>query len=339
MEQTFLDSLEQNTSTQLLEVHVGEIRELVSQFQVCLGNSVVGNKQVIDLFLIALLAKKHILLTGVPGLAKTTLVRNMAHILQLPFSRIQFTADMMPFDIIGGDILQQENGNTQLSFVPGPIFSNIILADEINRAPSKTQSAFLEAMQEKQVTYMGKTYPLPVPFYVFATQNPIEQEGTYPLPEAQLDRFFMNIILNYPSFDEECHIVERKFDLDLQSIAWPFAAMLKSVDILESCVSMSKNLLASLIRLTRATRPFEPNAMEIVNKYIVMGSTPRGSQDLYIACKAYAFIQNRSQVVLEDIVYLFPIVLNHRIKISYQAVNQGLSATDVLRKILEYTVF
>lgn len=298
---------------------------------------IVGQEKVIEEILIALMARGHCLLIGVPGLAKTLLVKTIAQILDLEFKRIQFTPDLMPSDITGTDIIQEnpKTGQREFVFMKGPIFGNILLADEINRTPPKTQSALLEAMQEQRVTAAGKVYPLSPPFFVLATQNPIEQEGTYPLPEAQLDRFMFNIFIEYPNEEEEIKIVKETTSayfpqlkkvmnkeeiLDLQE-------MIRRVPVADSVVKYA-------IHLVRASRP-HPKSFDFINRWVSWGAGPRASQYLILGAKTRAIMQGRFVPAKEDIQAVAYPVLRHRILTNFQAEAEGITSLEIIKRLLE----
>lgn len=306
-----------------------------------LSKIIVGQREVIEEILIALFSGGHVLIVGVPGLAKTLLVKSLARILDLKFSRIQFTPDLMPMDIIGTDILEEdpESGRRYFKFVNGPIFANMILADEINRTPPKTQSALLEAMQELRVTAGGKTYVLEKPFFVMATQNPIEQEGTYPLPEAQLDRFMFNILMDYPSRQEEEIIVKTtttSFEPELNKVL----SRNEIVDI-QQLVRESPvpdHIVELAVNLVRKTRPVEQDAPKIVKDYVSYGAGPRASQFLVLGAKAHALLKGRPTPRVEDIARVAPPVLRHRVLTNFAAEADGIKSEDILRQVVQETL-
>jgi MoxR-like ATPase len=300
-----------------------------------IANVIVGQNQVIDELLIALFAGGHCLLVGVPGLAKTLLISTVADALDLEFSRIQFTPDLMPSDITGTEILEEETGTNKRSFrfIKGPIFGNVILADEINRTPPKTQAALLQAMQEKQVTAGGETYGLDLPFFVLATQNPIEQEGTYPLPEAQLDRFMFHINVDYPSKDEELEIVETTTS---QALGKP-SVVLRAEDILRvqalvKTVPVDSHVLDFAIRLVRATRD---DAVGQVSEYVSWGAGPRAGQNLILGAKVKAIMDGRPLPSVDDVKAIAPPVLRHRIVTNFNADADGVTTDDIIKMLLE----
>lgn len=295
---------------------------------------IVGYDDVIDKILISLLSGGHVLLVGVPGLAKTLMVKTISRALDLKFSRIQFTPDLMPSDIVGTEIIQDVDGKKIFQFVRGPIFANVILADEINRTPPKTQAALLEAMQEKRVSVMGRTYELEEPFFVLATQNPIEQEGTYPLPEAQLDRFMMQINLSYPSFDEEVEIVERTTTEEMPGVD----KVLSKDDVLRlqkqvRQMTVGEHVIRYAVQLIRQTRP-ETSSVERVKEYVQWGAGPRASQSLVLGAKARAFLAGRDYATTEDVAFVFPDVVRHRIILNFVAEAEGVRVDDIIRDVL-----
>ena len=303
-----------------------------------LAKAVVGQEDVVEQLLIALFARGHCLLVGVPGLAKTLLVSSLASILDLQFKRIQFTPDLMPSDITGTDILQEDAGTRQraFTFAPGPLFANLVLADEINRTPPKTQSALLQAMQEHRVTVLGRTYPLPDPFFVLATQNPIEQEGTYPLPEAQLDRFLFQVNMGYPSAEEESDVLRRTTGGAGESPAKTVnAADLLEFQSLVREVPVADTPLASVVRLVRSTRPDDPKAPEVVKSYVTWGAGPRAGQALILGAKVRCLLRGRLTVSWEDVAALAAPVLRHRLLLSYRAEAEGVRVDDVVRRLLD----
>ncbi|MGB9852302.1 MAG: AAA family ATPase [Candidatus Kapaibacteriota bacterium] len=298
---------------------------------------IVGQKEIINQLLIALFSRGNCLLIGVPGLAKTLMIRTLASAMDLKFSRIQFTPDLMPSDITGTEIIEENisTGSKSFKFVKGPIFANIILADEINRTPPKTQSALLEAMQEHEVTAAGVTYKLPEPFFVLATQNPIEQEGTYPLPEAQLDRFMFNLWLDYPYFDEEIHIVNSTTTASYAKVE----KVLNAQQILEfqelvRKVPVAPNVVNYAVTLARATRP-NGEASKIVKDYVRYGAGPRASQYLILGAKARAAMQGRYTPEIEDVRAVALPVLRHRIVTNFNAEAENVTTTEIVQRLLE----
>ncbi|MEP7234557.1 MAG: MoxR family ATPase [Ignavibacteriota bacterium] len=297
---------------------------------------IIGQESVIEELLIALLARGHCLLIGVPGLAKTLLISTLAEVLDLDFNRIQFTPDLMPSDITGTEILEQNisTGAKEFRFIKGPVFANIILADEINRTPPKTQAALLEAMQEHKVTAANTTYTLNEPFFVLATQNPIEQEGTYPLPEAQLDRFMLNIWLDYPSEREEIDIVRSTTSEYRASLS----KVLSGKDLilyqdLVRYVPIADNVVEYAVKLVGMSRPKNPNAPDYVKKYISYGAGPRASQYLVLGAKVRALLDGRFTPSIEDIRALATSVLRHRIVMNFNAEAEGVSTVDLIAKL------
>ncbi len=305
-----------------------------------LSKVIVGQDDVVEQLLIALFARGHCLLVGVPGLAKTLLVSSLASILDLKFQRLQFTPDLMPSDITGTDILQEDASTRERRFVfaPGPLFANLILADEVNRTPPRTQSALLQAMQERQVTVLGRTYPLPEPFLVLATQNPIEQEGTYPLPEAQLDRFLFQVAIPYPSEDEERRVL-------LQTTGAPSAApakILSATDILAFQnlvreVPVADTPLRQALALVRRTRPGDPGAPDIVKNFVSWGAGPRAGQALILGAKARCLLRGRATVSWDDLAALAAPVLRHRVLLSFRAEAEGVRVDEVVRRLVSET--
>ena len=299
---------------------------------------IVGQRDVLEQLLIALFAQGHCLLVGVPGLAKTLMIRTLADAMNLTFNRIQFTPDLMPSDITGTDILQEDRttGHRQFKFVHGPLFSNVILADEINRTPPKTQAALLEAMAEKQVTVSGNRHRLPDPFFVLATQNPIEQEGTYPLPEAQQDRFMFNIRVEYPSEEEEFRIVEgttsnRKPKVD-RVVSGQDLLDMQSV-VLQ--VPVAPHIIRYAMKLVRLTRKNEGEVPDFVRDYVTWGAGPRASQYLVLASKARALLKGRSYVASEDIRAVALPVMRHRIITNFNAEADGVKSDDIVRRLID----
>ena len=303
-----------------------------------LSKIIVGQQAVIEELMIGLLARGHCMLEGVPGLAKTLMVSSLARTLSLSFSRVQFTPDLMPGDITGTEIIEEDKatGSRQLRFVKGPVFANVILADEINRTPPKTQAALLEAMQENQVTAAGFTHKLPRPFFVLATQNPIEQEGTYPLPEAQLDRFMLKVLVGYPSEEEELAIVRlttAPADHALQRVL--DATQVLTLQELVRKVPCGEQVMRYALRLTRLTRPTEKDAPKYVRDYVAWGAGPRASQYLVSAAKARALLRGRYHLSTEDIAALAHPVLRHRIVANFNAEADGVGADQIIDRLLK----
>jgi MoxR-like ATPase len=298
---------------------------------------IVGQEKVIEEILIALFCRGHSLLVGVPGLAKTLLVSTLAGIMELGFNRIQFTSDLMPSDITGTDILEEEAGSRRrgFRFVKGPIFTNLLLADEINRTPPKTQAALLQAMQEYNVTAGGETYPLNLPFFVLATQNPIEQEGTYPLPEAQLDRFMFNIGIDYPSLDQEMEIVAQttsSYEPALRKVI--NAEKILQMQDLVRRVPASSHVIGYAVRLLRASRPGETEALPFVKQWVEWGAGPRASQHLVLASKARAILSGRYVASVEDVRAVAPSILRHRIIVNFKAQAEGIGSLAIVDRLL-----
>jgi MoxR-like ATPase len=297
---------------------------------------IVGQQEVVDQMLVALLAGGHCLITGAPGLAKTLLVKTVADVFDLGFHRIQFTPDLMPSDITGTEILEDTAAGRQLVFKQGPIFANMILADEINRTPPKTQAALLEAMQEHQVTVAGRTMHLPEPFFVLATQNPIEMEGTYPLPEAQLDRFMLNIVIDYLTEDDEVAVVTRTTGTSREPVQRLFSGIeLQAFQQVVKKVPIAEDVARFAVRLTAASRPNRPGSPDFVNEWVSWGAGTRASQNLVLGGKTRALIQGRSHVTLDDIRALAQPVLRHRILVNYRAEAEGVTVEKVIARLLE----
>jgi MoxR-like ATPase len=301
-----------------------------------LAKVIVGQKEVIEHILIALFASGHCLITGAPGLAKTLLVKSIAQVFHLKFQRIQFTPDLMPADITGTEILQDTGEGRKMAFVPGPVFANMILADEINRTPPKTQAALLEAMQEHQVTAAGVRHTLEEPFYVLATQNPIEMEGTYPLPEAQLDRFMFNVVIDYLPEAEEVAVVQQTTAERPPAIEPLFtgADILRFHDLVRR-MPIARELIRYAVRLTAASRPRQPGSPEFVNDWVSWGAGTRAAQFLALGSKARALMQGRTHVSAEDIRVLAAPVLRHRVLVNYRAEAEGVNVETIIRRLLE----
>ncbi len=311
-----------------------EVSELYTRITGELGKVIVGQEHVVRLLLVSLFARGHCLLIGVPGLAKTLIVRTLADILRLSFKRIQFTPDLMPSDIVGSEVLQETERRLEYDFKPGPVFANLILADEINRTPPKTQAALLEAMQERKVTIGGQSRVLPDPFLVVATQNPIEQEGTYPLPEAQLDRFMFSLYLGYPSEAEEREIVKRTTLKELPVLT-PSVEVdeLSRVQKLVLAAPVSDHVVDYAVALASATRP-EGEALKEVRDYVEWGAGPRASQYLVLGAKALALLKGRIAPETADVREVAPHVLQHRVIVNYRATGAGKKSGDVVKAIL-----
>jgi len=324
--------MENQTDLQLLE----KLDDVKNRFFSEIAKSIIGQKNVLNHILIALLCKGHTLIVGVPGLAKTLMIKSMADLLDLSFSRIQFTPDLMPSDITGTEVIEEDQttGKRSFRFFKGPVFGNIILADEINRTPPKTQAALLEAMQETKVTAAGNTYDLEEPFFVLATQNPIEQEGTYPLPEAQLDRFMFNILIDYPTHEDEVSIVKvttahKKSKLN-QVISRE--EILKFQDLVRR-VPVADNVIEYAVNLVSATRPGE-NAQDFINEWVDWGAGPRASQFLILGAKAKAILDGRPTADIDDIKSLSLPVLRHRVLPNFNAEAEGVSVDDIINRII-----
>lgn len=319
---------EYKSDVEAVDALVKKIGELNQEIE----KVIVGQKDVIDDLLISIFSNGHCLLVGVPGLAKTLLVNTISEVLGLSFNRIQFTPDLMPSDIIGSEILDE---NRNFKFIQGPLFSNLILADEINRTPPKTQSALLESMQEKKITTGGKTYPLPKPFFVLATQNPIEQEGTYPLPEAQLDRFMFNIWLDYPSLEEELNIVKNTTSnktvklnrvMTGEEIIF-FQELIRKIPVAD-------NVLEYAVKLAASTRPNSDNSPQLVKDYLSWGAGPRASQFLVIGAKCHAAFRGKYSPDIEDVKAVAHPILTHRIVRNYKAEADGYTIERIINELL-----
>jgi MoxR-like ATPase len=319
------------SDVQLLE----KARDASRRLREAIAVRVVGQEGVIELMLVALLARGHALLVGVPGLAKTLLVASLAEALDLSFGRVQFTPDLLPADITGTDVLQEDGGARQVRFLPGPIFHNLVLADEINRTPPKTQAALLQAMQERRVTVGTQTHSLPDPFQVFATRNPIEQEGTYPLPEAQLDRFLLEVHVEYPSAQEEREIARRTTGVQVEHVPRVLGA--EEVRVLQALVPRMPVTDAAVelaVALARATRPHDPKAPREARELVRFGSGPRGPQALVLASKARAALRGEAAADVDDVKALVLPVLRHRLVLSYRAEAEGVKDVDVLERVV-----
>ncbi|HEY2157303.1 MAG TPA: AAA family ATPase [Isosphaeraceae bacterium] len=326
------------TAEELDLSELNELRDAHRQIREQVARQIVGQDDVVDQLLIAVFARGHCILEGVPGLAKTLMVHSLAQSLSLEFNRIQFTPDLMPSDITGTEVLYEDrtSGARELRFVHGPLFANLILADEINRTPPKTQAALLEAMQERQVTVGGHRHPLPDPFFVLATQNPIEQEGTYPLPEAQLDRFLFKIFINYPTRDEERRIYRVTTGAVQQDITPLISGdriatlqrMVRRVPVSDYCIDYAMDLV-------RATRKAEPGAPKYIVDWVAWGAGPRAGQSLILAAKAKAALAGRPSVSVDDIQAVARPVLRHRIVINYNAQAVGESSDSIVQRLLE----
>ncbi len=320
--------------TELLE----QLVDAKNNFFLEIGKIVIGQKGILDQMLIALLTKGHTLLVGVPGLAKTLLIKSMAEICDLNFKRIQFTPDLMPSDITGTELIDidPETEQRNFRFYKGPIFGNIILADEINRTPPKTQAALLEAMQEQRVTAGGHSYKLDEPFFVLATQNPIEQEGTYPLPEAQLDRFMFHLNINYPSIEEEVSIVNRTTISNKYDVKKVFSKnSITSFQDLTLRVPISENVVTYAVKLASSTRPNEETSDSYVKQWVEWGAGPRASQYLALGAKAKALLDGRPTPSIEDIQSIAPDILRHRILPNFNAEAEGIKVDDIVNHLIK----
>jgi MoxR-like ATPase len=318
---------------------VERLKDAFAKLKAEMGKVIVGQQNVLEELLIAIFARGHCLLIGVPGLAKTLMIHTLADALNLTYNRVQFTPDLMPSDITGTEVIQEDKatGVRQFKFLRGPIFANIVLADEINRTPPKTQAALLESMQERQVTVGGERHRLPDPFFVLATQNPIEQEGTYPLPEAQLDRFMLNILVDYPSEEEELDIVR----LTTSNLKPNVTKILAGTDILElqeivRKVPVADHVARYAVRLARATRRGQEDIPEFIRDYVSWGAGPRASQYLVLSAKARAVLYGRYYVSTEDIRAVAGPVLRHRIVTNFNAEAEGLSPDDIVARLIKH---
>lgn len=302
-----------------------------------IGKKIFGQQQLIDELLLALLCRSHCILTGVPGLAKTLLIKTLAEASELQFTRVQFTPDMMPADIIGSQIIEElPDGRRRFEFVKGPVFTQLLLADEINRTPPKTQSALLEAMEEQQVSADGKVYPLPEPFFVLATQNPIEQEGTYQLPEAQQDRFMFSLRIDYPDFDSELRVMcETTGSAQQKPEKAITAAELIAFQNAIRCIPVPESVAKFAVRLVRASRPGAPEKLEFVEKYVKWGAGPRACQYLALAGKALAALDGRFNVSEEDILKAAPPVMRHRLLLNFRAKSEGVDADRIIQGLVK----
>jgi MoxR-like ATPase len=299
---------------------------------------VIGQEHVVEQVLLSMLCRGHALIVGVPGLAKTLLVNTIAHIFDLRFNRIQFTPDLMPSDITGTEVIEEDltTGKRSFRFVKGPLFAQVILADEINRAPPKTQSALLQAMQEYTVTYGGQTYELQHPFFVLATQNPIEQEGTYPLPEAQLDRFMFMILISYPEYEQEIEVIKTTtsaYQADLKK-------MIQSEELIDMqqlirVMPVADDIIERTIKLVMMTRPNDTRATDEVRKYVAWGAGPRASQYLILGAKAHAALEGRFSPDINDVKHIVHPVLRHRVLTNFTAEAEGITSDDIIAELLK----
>jgi MoxR-like ATPase len=318
---------------------VERLKEAFAKLKGELSKVIVGQHDVLEELMIAIFARGHCLLIGVPGLAKTLMIHTLSDALNLSYNRVQFTPDLMPSDITGTEVIQEDKatGTRQFKFLRGPVFANIVLADEVNRTPPKTQAALLEAMQERQVTVGGERHRLPDPFFVLATQNPIEQEGTYPLPEAQLDRFMLNVMVDYPDEDDEFEIVRMTTSLQRPNVT----KVLSGADILElqeivRKVPVADHVSRYAVRLARATRRGKEPVPDFIRDFVSWGAGPRASQYLVLAAKARAVLHGRYYVSTDDIRTVAGPVLRHRIVTNFNAEAEGLKADDVIKKLIEF---
>ena len=318
---------------------INEIFETANQLKLNLKEVIFGQDDIIDKLIVCLLSRGHGLMTGAPGLAKTTLIKNLALCLNCDFKRIQFTPDLTPFDILGGDTIEFDSKNPDIKkivFAPGPLFSSFILADEINRASPRTQSALLEAMQERQISLGGKTKQLPDDFFVFATQNPIENEGTFPLPEAQLDRFLLNIDMDYPSFEAEVKVASLSYNA-------PFCTPFEKAHILLEArsevekIKIDEKLLSGIVRIVRNTRPQE-SKIPLVQNYFEYGASPRASQSLLIASKAMALLKGAQEVTFEHVKQVAVNVLKHRCIMNYKCMAENKNVAHLIQEVVEETI-
>lgn len=329
---------DQNQDLAAVEELNNSYKKLVQE----IGKIIIGQEEIINQLLISLLARGHCLLVGVPGLAKTLLISTLARVVKLDFSRIQFTPDLMPSDITGTEIIEDDRttGSKAFKFVKGPVFANIVLADEINRTPPKTQAALLQAMQEHEVTAAGTTYTLEEPFFVLATQNPIEQEGTYPLPEAQLDRFMFNLWVDYPSFEEEKTIVKSttgSYSAELQHVL--SAEKIIEMQGLVRRVPVADNVVDYAVNLVSSTRPVSQKAPQFVKDWTHWGAGPRASQFLILGAKTRAILDGRPTPDIDDVRAVAVPVLRHRIVNNFNAEADGISTVDIVNRLLEETKF
>jgi MoxR-like ATPase len=315
-----------------------QLKQAYDRIRAEMSKVIVGQDAAVDQLIVALFARGHCLLTGVPGLAKTLMISSLARTLNLKFSRIQFTPDLMPTDITGTEIIQENRttGAREMTFIEGPVFTNVLLADEINRTPPRTQAALLEAMQDRQVTTGGQCRELPEPFFVLATQNPIEQEGTYPLPEAQLDRFMLNVVVDYPSQDDEVEILRRTTDKQVAELP----AIMSGEEILQlqdlvRRVPIADDMLQYAANLVRSTRPDQEGVPDFVRDNLTWGAGPRAGQFLVLGAKTRAVIRGRFHVSMEDIQRVARPVLRHRILTNYSAQAEGISPDDIIDRLLQ----
>ncbi len=321
---------------EITEKDIMSFREQTEKIKNEIGKAIIGQKDIIEQVLIAILCEGNVLLEGVPGLGKTQLVKTIGKVLDLEFSRIQFTPDLMPADVVGTNIItQDEKGASRFTFQKGPIFSNIVLADEINRATPKTQSAMLEAMQEKTVTVGNTTYTMSKPFFVLATQNPIEMEGTYPLPEAQMDRFLFKLYVQFPKLEELSQIVNLTTSVgenELNKVS-NGEELIKMANVAKE-VPIAKPVMDYAMKLILATHPEEDSSPEITKKYVRYGSSPRGAQAIIKAARVKALMEGRYNVSFDDINYAAYPVLRHRVLLNFEAVSDNISSEDIIKQII-----
>ncbi len=321
----------------MTSISADEYASIAEAIETEIGRAIVGQRELVRTVLVCLLCEGHALLEGVPGLGKTQLLKSLAQVVDCEFSRVQFTPDLMPADIVGTQVLEEdEAGRRDFRFRAGPVFANLVLADEINRATPKTQSALLEAMQERAVTVAGATRPLPRPFLVMATQNPLEMEGTYPLPEAQLDRFLLKASVPFPNADDLVAVVERttvQAQDDLNHVT--DARTIESMIALTREVPVASHLVRHAVDLTLATHPDGEQAPDAVRRYVRFGGSPRAAQSLVLASKALALIDGRPNVSVEDLRATAPAALRHRLVLGYEATADGVTADDVVQQVLD----
>ena len=320
----------------MTELSIEQFRETAAKIEIEVGKVIVGQGEVVRHVLVSILAGGHVLLEGVPGLGKTMLIRTLGQALDLKFSRIQFTPDLMPADILGTEILTDSNGQREFRFRSGPLFANLVLADEINRATPKTQSALLEAMQEGSVTVAQKTYRLEEPFFVLATQNPLEMEGTYPLPEAQLDRFFFKVNVTMPAVDEMVEILERTTGKETAAAGHAAGgADIVQMRALARTVPVASHVKEYIARLMLATHPEDANASPLVKKYVRYGVSPRGGQALMLGAKVTALLAGRYNAAFEDVYAVAPAALRHRLLLNFDGLAEGVKPDDVIGELLK----
>ncbi len=325
-----------STATPHTEQQASEFIDRFNRIRDEIGKFIVGQEQIVEDVLVAIICGGHVLLEGVPGLGKTALVNTISHALDLKFKRIQFTPDLLPADIVGTQILIDRGGTRELEFQPGPVFCNILLADEINRATPKTQSALLETMQEKSVTVAGQTHQLELPFFTLATQNPIEQDGTFPLPEAQLDRFFFKLFVELPNHDEFSEILNRTGGNTAPEVnAVASGADIMAMGSLLRDVPIDTKVQDQLVRIVRATHPGDENAPEAVKRFVRYGSSPRGAQALLSASKARALLEGRYHVANDDINRMALPALRHRIMLSFEGEAAGMSTDEIVNSVIK----